>query len=82
MSNKKQGCAARKEKDANRQRLVFNYRPFLRIIKRYRAGRIDRGSFCAAWETARCPPRLPVTEIIGNIHDNPELLRGNLKEEL
>jgi hypothetical protein len=60
MSNKNQGCAVRKEKDANQWRGTFNYRPFLRIIKRYRAGKIDRGAFCAAWKTARCLPRLPV----------------------
>jgi hypothetical protein len=62
MSNKKHGCAVCKEK--NRARAVFNYRPFLRIIKRYRGGKIDRETFCVEWDEERLLSRLyiPVEE--------------------
>jgi hypothetical protein len=57
MSNKKHGCAACKARFRN-TRGWFNYRPFLRAVKRYRNKKIDRDAFCGKWEEARVLARL------------------------
>ena len=52
MSNRKQGCATCNWRGGN-IKCVFNYRPFLRLVKRYRAKSIGRKEFCEKWQKAQ-----------------------------
>jgi hypothetical protein len=46
MSNKKSGCLFCKEKAYHSS---FNFRPFLRVITKYRDKEISREIFCIKW---------------------------------
>jgi ribosomal protein L19E len=48
MNNKKHGCAYCRRKKRQRY-IAFNYRPFLRLIREYRAKQIDRETFCVRY---------------------------------